>query len=63
VFGATLVADGELPIVEIDLRSRSCLQDWEIRGQMLTGWQLAARLSATTAKALVGYTHWHSLSW
>jgi hypothetical protein len=63
VFGATLVADGEPPIIEIDPRSRSCLQDWEVRGQMLTGRQLAGGLDTAAAKAFVNDTHRCSPSW
>jgi hypothetical protein len=62
MFGTTLVADGEPPIFEIDPRSRSCLQDREVRGQMLTGRQLAGRFSAASAKAFVDDTHWCSVS-
>jgi hypothetical protein len=63
VFGTTLVADGEPPIIEIDAWSRSCLQDWKVRGQVLTGWQLTGRWNAASAKAFVGDGHWCSLSW
>jgi hypothetical protein len=60
VFGATLVADGEPPVIEVDTRSRSCLQDWKVCGQMLTGRQRAGRLGAAPAKASVDDTHWCS---
>jgi hypothetical protein len=63
VLGAMLVADGESPVVEIDAWSRSCLQDWEVRGQMLTRWQLEVRFSTASAKAFVGDSHWCSSSW
>jgi hypothetical protein len=60
VFGATLLADGEPPVIKVDTRSRSCLQDWKVCGQMLTGRQLAGRLGAAPAKASVDDTHWCS---
>ena len=63
MFGAALVADGEPPVIEIDPRSRSCLQDREVRGQMLAGRQFEGRFSSASAKAFVDDTHWCSISW
>jgi hypothetical protein len=63
VLGAELVSDCESPVVEVDARSRPCLQDREVRGQMLTGWQLGSRFCAAPAKAFVDDSHWCSPSW
>jgi hypothetical protein len=52
VLGAELVSDCESPVVEVDARSRPCLQDREVRGQMLTGWQVAGPIQCGARESL-----------